>query len=252
MKENFKIEKELLFKNNIKDVLSISLDSDYSINDNELTGNFLINGEYRIHEVSINREKFNFKIPFKHNIEPDIDLDTVKVEIDNFVYDYKKDELIVNIEYSLEGSRKEVLIFDDKQKLDDFLENREVDIIDEEIKEEKESISKEETKEKEEVEEKEEVVEKKEENQEEIKVEKIDECVDIVEEDDNRIDSSTVVNNIKPQGDNYVTYKVYKVTETDTLESILAKYKVSIETLKEYNDINEIKVNDKIIIPCYE
>ena len=55
MKENMHIEKELLFKNNIKDITSISLDSDYKIEGKKIIGNFIIDGEYKIHEVSINK-----------------------------------------------------------------------------------------------------------------------------------------------------------------------------------------------------
>ena len=91
MKENFKLEKELLFKNNIKDITSISLDSDYKIEQKKVIGHFFITGEYKIHEVSLNREKFNFKIPFKYDLESDIDDKTVNVEITNFEYDYNKD-----------------------------------------------------------------------------------------------------------------------------------------------------------------
>ena len=86
-----RLEKELLFKNNIKEITSISLDSEYKINGSELEGNFLINGDYKIHEVSINREKFNFKIPFKESIENDVAKESVKLEITNFEYDYRKD-----------------------------------------------------------------------------------------------------------------------------------------------------------------
>ena len=66
MKENKHIEKELLFKNNIKDITSISLDRNYKVEGNKIVGNFIIDGEYKIHEVSINKEKFNFKIPFDY------------------------------------------------------------------------------------------------------------------------------------------------------------------------------------------
>ena len=97
MKENKRIEKELLFKNNIKDITSISIDSDFKAENGFITGNFIISGDYKIHELSLNREKFNFKIPFKHELESDIDLSTVKIEITNFIYDYNKDELLVNI-----------------------------------------------------------------------------------------------------------------------------------------------------------
>ena len=49
--------------------------------------------------------------------------------------------------------------------------------------------------------------------------------------------------------DSYNTYKVYIVRENDTLESILEKYNVTKETLEEYNDLSEIKIGNKIVIP---
>lgn len=259
MKENKHIEKELLFKNNIKDITSISLDSDYKIENQELVGNFLVSGEYKTHEISLNREKFNFKIPFKENIKDDIELDSVNVEITNFIYDYKKDELLVNIDYEIIGNRKDVLIFDDKDSLDEFLKTHELEVIDtrlDEIKEhmddekiekkdektiEKLEIKKEE--EKELVEKEEKVVDLKEDIREETK-EEIDER--------NTISSSEIISNVNNIEDGFVTYKVYKIKENETLESIVIKYKTTIDELKEYNDLNNLSINDKIIIPTYE
>lgn len=49
--------------------------------------------------------------------------------------------------------------------------------------------------------------------------------------------------------DTYNTYKVYIVRENDTLESICDKYSVSKDNLELYNNLSEIKLGDKIIIP---
>lgn len=57
------------------------------------------------------------------------------------------------------------------------------------------------------------------------------------------------ITNIINNEENYYTYKVYIVREGDTIESISNKYNVTINDLEEYNNINNIKVNDKIIIP---
>ena len=46
-----------------------------------------------------------------------------------------------------------------------------------------------------------------------------------------------------------MTYKVYIVKEEDTIEKIYEKYKVNRELLEKYNNLNEIKLGDKIIIP---
>lgn len=48
----------------------------------------------------------------------------------------------------------------------------------------------------------------------------------------------------------YSTYYVYIVTENDTLEKILEKYKITKEELENYNDLSIIKAGTKLIIPC--
>lgn len=263
MKENLKIEKELLFKNNIKDITSISLDNDYKINKQQITGNFIINGEYKIHEISINKEKFNFKIPYSYEINNDIDTSTVKVDITNFTYDYKKDELLVNIEYKITGDRKDVLLFDDEESLDDFLKRNEVEVISDRIdniKKEIDKVNNNELKKEndDEKEDKNEKIEIKESTSDEINKEEKD--LETIK-DEIRANSDTeneavtekdIINNINNVQDKFITYKVYKLKETDTLESIVMKYHTTIDELKEYNDLSNIKINDKIIIPKYE
>ena len=50
----------------------------------------------------------------------------------------------------------------------------------------------------------------------------------------------------------YVTYRVYKVEETDTLDTITTKYSITKEMLSNYNDIENIKPGDKLLIPTDE
>lgn len=263
MRENKHIEKELLFKNNIKDITSISLDSDYKIENSSLVGNFIISGEYKIHEVSINREKFNFKIPFNIEIDKDIDKKTIKLEITNFVYDYKQDELIVNIDYEILGDRESVLLFDDEESLDEFLNKREVEVIDtrlDEIKNttERKSIDK--------IEEKEldtDIKNKIELNDSQNNtrldnndnLDDLENKIDIMdqkEEEREQINTNEIINSIDTNNDKFITYKVYKIHENETLESIVIKYHTTIDDLKEYNDLSNLNIGDKIIIPSYE
>lgn len=265
MKENKHIEKELLFKNNIKDITSISLDRNYKVEGNKIVGNFIIDGEYKIHEVSINKEKFNFKIPFDYELENDIDKESINVDITNFIYDYKKDELIVNIDYEISGDKKSVLLFDNEESLDEFLSKREVEVIDTRIKDVKDRIDNEEKKEEErksidKIEEKELVDKKQELSLEDTRlVEKNIEENDINSknkeiEESNRdnIKSDDIINSINNNNDKFITYKVYKLHENETLESIVIKYHTTIDDLKEYNDLNNLNIGDKIIIPSYE
>lgn len=50
--------------------------------------------------------------------------------------------------------------------------------------------------------------------------------------------------------DTYKSYTVYIVREGDTIESIMTKYSIEKELIIEYNDISELSIGDKIIIPC--
>ena len=47
----------------------------------------------------------------------------------------------------------------------------------------------------------------------------------------------------------YKSYKVYIVREGDTIESILDKYGMTRSDLEDYNDLTNIAINDKILIP---
>lgn len=47
----------------------------------------------------------------------------------------------------------------------------------------------------------------------------------------------------------YVTYKVHIMNENDTIESILKNYEIKKSLLEDYNNLIDIKIGDKIIIP---
>ena len=59
-----------------------------------------------------------------------------------------------------------------------------------------------------------------------------------------------IFNSIKNNG--YSKYKIYIMREEDTIESIALKYNVSVENIKEYNNLSEIATNSKIVIPYIE
>ena len=104
MNESFIIDREFLFKTSIHEITSISLEDNYDINGSNIEGEFIISGDYRLHEISINKEDFSFKVPFKHEIRRNINLDSIELEITDFSYDFKnEDELAVHIEYIING-----------------------------------------------------------------------------------------------------------------------------------------------------
>ena len=54
------------------------------------------------------------------------------------------------------------------------------------------------------------------------------------------------------ENERYSVYKVHIVTENDTVESIMQKYDITRENLEAYNDLNNLKIGDKLIIPSNE
>ena len=54
------------------------------------------------------------------------------------------------------------------------------------------------------------------------------------------------------ENERYAVYKVHIVTENDTTESIINEYGITRENLEAYNDLTDLKIGDKLIIPANE
>ncbi len=65
----------------------------------------------------------------------------------------------------------------------------------------------------------------------------------------NATNINNITNTIISNDNKYYTYKIYIVRQGDTYETICNKYNITLDDLKEYNDLNELNVGDKIIIP---
>ena len=50
----------------------------------------------------------------------------------------------------------------------------------------------------------------------------------------------------------YITYHIHVCDESDTLEYLANKYKISIDIIKDYNSIDNISAGMKLIIPCQD
>ena len=232
MNEVFTIDREFLFKSTIHEITSISIEHNYDINGSTLEGEFIISGDYRLHEISINKEDFSFKIPFTHEIRSNVNLDTIDVEITDFSYDFNNgDELTVHVEYLVKGDEA-VLEFSDEDKLNEFLDNNKAVEVVSLLDEAKDEKTKEEEK----------TVDDK---VEDTPKENID---DRNQNDDKKIDENMILNSINEE-EEYIKYHVHTVTMNDTIESITSMYKISLNTLKKYNSFENLELNMKLIIP---
>ena len=73
-------------------------------------------------------------------------------------------------------------------------------------------------------------------------------------EEVNREEDNTVKSIFEGLDENerYAVYKVHIVTENDTTESIITEYGINREDLEAYNDLSDLKIGDKLIIPSHE
>ena len=194
MKKIIPFKKEIPF-NNIHEILSISLEHNLKKNTNNfITGEFVISGDYRMTDISVNTENFEFKLPFDIELDEKYIIDNAVIDIDDFYYEIlNSNTLVINIDVLLDR-----------------------------------------------IEEKEEVIEIM------PKIEKVEPIKVEVEVPEVKKEEKIIVDK------DFVTYKIYIIKEGDGVENILKNYNVSRELLEEYNDLNDLKIGDKIIIPVDE
>ena len=201
--------KEIKFDSNISEITSISLEENYNCTCDTIDGEFIVSGNYKSHELSVNKEDFEYKLPFSVDLTEKIIPDTLNFEITDFSYDILNDNTLkVNIEFKfdaeLDESREE-------------LYNEVEEYINESI-EEKNII-------------------------EDDSLEEV-----IIEDRIDKEDENTIIDSIKDSDDEYMTYHIHIVKESETVESICALYNSNTNLLSEYNDLSEFKVGEKLIV----
>ena len=56
--------------------------------------------------------------------------------------------------------------------------------------------------------------------------------------------------NLTDEDETFSTYLVYIMRKNDSIEKVLDKYGITREELSNYNDLANISIGDKLIIPC--
>ena len=246
MNEVFVLDKEFLFKSNIYEITNISIEHNYDLSGSKCEGEFVISGDYRLHEVSVNKEDFNFKIPFEIPLRSNVNLDSVEVEVNDFTYDVEGDVLGVHVEYQVSGEQS-LIEFAEEADLDAFLkQNETAEIID--LSEEERT---------------EETVESvlenpvpaviteplvSEERAFEVIPEEIAQGAILPEVEELAKAKENIMEALNSE-ESFITYHVHTVVASDTFESITAAYNVNIIDLKKLNNIEELAINMKLIIP---
>ncbi len=249
MKKAFNLKKELSFEENASSITSISLDTTFNEEKESVEGIFLIEGNYKTHELSINKKDFKFELPFCEKIE-NLKEDTAAIEVEDFTYDLEDNILTINIDYEVDYEENEIDEVFDEEEFERFLSEHEVDVVnfsEEEIIEEKAEEGNADVVEIVPEEPELDIVDDvKEEAEQEREVNIVP--ADDSEYEENNTTSEVILNNIDKE-EKYITYHVYICESDDTFESISEKFKTTKEEIREYNEIDDIEYGRKIIIP---
>ncbi len=267
MKSVIPFSKELDFSTKLSEITSISLEREFELKDLSIEGNLFVSGEYKSHEVSANVLPFSFKIPFSIEIPENMEEESISLEISDFAYDTISDHQIrVNIELELEGN-----ILEQIEEQEEEEEIKEVDseeilkFMEESSREEQEETEKTEEQEEPPLEEKIEETKMNENPKEEIKEQLNEEEPKPMKEESLRDEVSQVEidktkTTLKEESEEmilenitgdeeYSTYHIHIIKDGETVETVCTMYDSKLNLLTDYNDVTNLTIGDKLIIP---
>lgn len=263
MRQIIPFQKEIAFKTMISKITSISLEHTLELKENEMVlGDFIVSGSYKMTEASQIDEEFSYKIPIEIAIDKKYDTNNMSLEIDDFVYEVLDEErLLLKIDLCIDGLElKEVEQKIEEEIISSYDEDEEFDNALKEIEEEIELHQ--------------ELVRNEEENNNDlfldnsveekleipINIDSINNSKnDFINEDsiynqtnDNDNDTKNVTSifsAFKDTDETFSTYSIYIIREGDSLDTVINKYKITKDALAEYNDLSDIRIGTKIIVP---
>ena len=205
--------KDITFNDKIGEITSIALDDTLKFVDKyAIKGELIVRG---CHKYLDKEEEFSYPLPVEISVDNKYNTEKATIMIDDFYYEIINDNILrVKID----------LILDDLYYEEAQIEKevREVTVDDD-----KDKITFEEV----------------------IDVNPTDEQSDTKKESNNVLDLFKEVDDTNKE---YSVYRVYTVTDNDTIDSILNKYKISKEDLLELNDLSNIQEGVKLIIPSID
>lgn len=267
MKKTISFEKKLEFPSMIGEITAISLDQNLQfVDESNITGNFKITGRYKMTEASRIEEDFSYELPVEIILKEKISLDTAKVDIEDFYYEIENDDtMICYIDVKVEGV--EIIDITEPQpeiEKNEFIESNK-----------KEKITNPSPKESRCLEEKDfPTLEKKQDlNQEHPQIEPLETKSSNLEqlrecdgEYNNTLENTesptqksadsslneevgSLFSSFKDSDETFSTYSVYILRQEETIQTLIEKYHTTKEELEKYNDLTNLTIGTKIIIP---
>ena len=243
MKKIVPFTKELMFKTKIVEITSISIDHTLKLDGQFISGVFIISGTYKMIDVGELEEKFNYEIPVDITIDSKYDTTNCTISIDDFTYEIINEETLkVNISVMLDdldikSDPVETIEIDRGDDLDmiDLVPDVDTNVkteVNDSV--ENQSIN-------------------------DSIINNIDFDTNIEINKNNKVNKELKKDNIEDELFNnlnddheYSIYRVYTVKEDDTVDLILEKFNVTRDILKDYNDLDNLTVGSKIIIPSVD
>ena len=210
MKKKVTFEKSIEFPTMIGEISKIDLEQELKFTDeSSVEGHLLLTGKYKMTEASRLEEDFSYKIPTEIALTERLDLNTTNIEISDFYYEIENENTLV--------CHIELLI----EGLE-ILEEEEP-ILERECDGDNTITN-------------------------EIEIPEIEEKEEVSEEEKNESINS-LFSNLDDENDKYGTFVVYIVRQDETINTIIEKYHTTIEELEKYNDLKNISLGTKLIIP---
>lgn len=274
MKKVVPFTKTISFRTMIAEITDIEVNHTLALNENhEVVGDILVDGKYKMTDASQIEEEFHYKLPFTIDIDERYNLDNLEIIISDFYFEIiNEEDLKINVEIEMDGIEENKLpkleekrnsLEEVSEVLDteeDFVRNKEDDIlipVEIEEKQEKLEVPQNNPLHKLAEEIKKDILTEDiplvEVTKQEAKKEIKKETTSVKQEKDNNTSStnmSSIFSSLASSEETFSTYYVYMVRETDTIESIIGKYQTTKEELQNYNDLTNVKVGSKLIIPC--
>lgn len=222
----------------LKELTEISLEHSLKlVESNTIEGNLIILGHYKMTEATTIEEAFHEEVPVTIELDDKYDTTNVEVSIGDFYYEIINDTvlrvsatIVVDHLEEKEELLEDPILVGDREELQSIDDIPEVEPIEMEI----EQVEKP-------------VVEQVEPKKLETPVLKEEQPVEV---DSEPIGVGSIFNALENTEETFSTYYVYIVREGDTLDKILEEYHVTRENLADYNNLDDIKIGTKLIIPC--
>lgn len=263
MKRTIPFTKTITFKTMIAEITDIEVSHNLELKkDYEISGDILVDGTYKMTDASQIEEVFHYKLPFMIELDPKYDTKDIEINISDFYFEIiNEEDLKINVEIDIDGLEEKELkqeIISSKISLDNKEIVEELNIDNKELVRDSKldddfpiPVEINEIKEKFEFNDYDNPLNKlTKEIEEDINYTNSFDNVVSDDKDNNINNVSSIFSTISSSEETFSTYHVYIVRENDTIESIIDKYKTNRDLLSNYNDLNDIKVGSKIIIPC--